>query len=143
MFANELDSTLAALTKVIAGEGGEFGVSLLVGGSWLTGLAISPRAWFNQLAHAVDGAERGGEIGEVFTTLGQSMYPTDDEVEAGLAEEPADDLPDYIHLREARLVAGSGYENTGSLVRVRLTHVSAWMLANIGPHYDPPPPPPI
>lgn len=139
------DRVLASLYEAITTDGREFGVTLLVGGSWLTGMAINGRAWWNQLAEAVRQSARGGGLDGTLRQLGQQLYPAEIEVEAGLAP-PGDaaQVGGYIHLRDASLRfpgADAGMPTPGSFVRVRLDEVQAWMLGNLGPaDYVPPPP---
>ena len=50
-----IDLVLSALVKAVnRGETSNVGISLLVGGSWLTGSMIGGRMWFDQLAKLVD-----------------------------------------------------------------------------------------
>ena len=103
------DETLMILYRAIAEDlGGEFGVSLLVGGSWLSGVAISGRAWWSQMAETIRQTPRGGGLEEAFETLGRMIYPSVTEVEAGAADPVDENRPlTYIHLRDARLFTGA------------------------------------
>ncbi len=121
---------------------GELGISLVVGGTWLTGQLIGARAWFEGLAHSLDEAGTG-DFGDVIRMLGAQVYPSESEREAAgeLEEEPL--LPGFLHLREAQLVGSDGrtVPTRGGYVRVRLEEVAGWMLGRIAPvGYQPPPP---
>ena len=137
------DPVLAALYAAFVGAGGEIGVSLLVGGGWITGMLCSPRSWFEQVAFVVDeGTE--GEMGLVFRMIGRSTYPTDDEVDAGVADpRPDDQNVGFLHLRDARAIGptGSVPSDGRGLLRLRIEQVDGWMIGNLGePGYSPPPP---
>lgn len=137
------DQVLAVLYKSISATGGELGVSLLVGGSWVSGILCSARTWFEQVAHLVDENSEGG-FGMVFRQLGRFIYPTEDEIEAGVADQVDEDRPiGFLHLRDARVISASGSvptDNKGFL-RLRLEQVDGWMIGALGePGYTPPPP---
>ena len=138
------DPVLAALYSAITGSGGEIGVSLLVGGNWVTAMLCSPRSWYEQVAHLVDTQADGG-FGLVFRELGRNIYPTDDEVDAGVADPPpSDSIVGFVHLRDARTISTTGSIPTdaGGLVRLRIDQIDGWMIGNLGePGYKPPAPP--
>lgn len=140
-----VDYILGSLYQIYTEAGGEFGVSLLVGGTWVTGMAIHGRAWFEQLAKVVDEAERGAEMGSIFRTIGRAAYPAESEVEAGEAEPVESNRPlGFIHLRDAKAVRDldTMIPAVGGLLRVKFAAIDAWMLGNFGPEgYQPPPPP--
>lgn len=138
------DSVLAVLYSTITSTGGEIGVSLLVGGNWITGMLCSPRSWYEQVGHLVDTASDNG-FGLVFRELGRSIYPTSDEVDAGVADPPPSErIIGFIHLRDARTISPSGSipTNAGGLVRLRIEQIDGWMVGNLGePGYKPAAPP--
>ena len=122
---------------------GEQGVSLVVGGTWLTGQLIGARAWFEGLARSLDETGSADGFGDVIRMVGAQVYPSVSEREA--AGDMVDDtvLPAFLHLRDAFLVDSSGrpVPSRGGFVRVRVDDVSAWMLGRIAPAgYKPPPP---
>jgi len=121
---------------------GELGVSLVVGGAWLTGQLVGARAWFNGLAQSLDDTGADG-FADVIRMVGAQVYPSISEREA--AGDVVDDpqLPAFLHLRDAFLVGTSGrpVPTQGGFVRVRVDDVAAWMLGRIAPAgYQPPPP---
>lgn len=136
------DKILAALCSAVTSAGGEVGISLLLGGNWLTGMLCSPRSWYQQVAHLVDQESDSG-FGVVFRELGRAVSPTDDEIEAAVAT-PTPDESGYLHLRDARTFSASGtpVPESGALIRVRIERVDAWAFGSIGPPgYEPPAPP--
>ncbi|MFP5319239.1 MAG: hypothetical protein ACLGI2_13235 [Acidimicrobiia bacterium] len=121
---------------------GELGVSLVVGGAWLTGQLIGARAWFEGLAKSLDETGADG-FADVIRMVGAQVYPSISEREA--AGDVVDDtqLPAFLHLRDAVILGTSGrpVPSQGGFVRVRVDDVSAWMLGRIAPAgYQPPPP---
>ncbi|MGH9224067.1 MAG: hypothetical protein ACRD2W_09875 [Acidimicrobiales bacterium] len=123
----------------------ELGISLVVGGAWITGQLIGARAWFEGLARSLDEAGSVGGFGDVIRMVGAQVYPSDSEREA--AGDPAEDplLPAFLHLRDAHVISGDGrgVPTRGGYMRLRVDEVAAWMLGRIGPvGYQPPPVPP-
>lgn len=139
------DLMLASFAN-LANQGtiGELGVSLLIGGTWLTGQLVGARAWFEGLARSLDEAGTAGPFGDVIRMVGAQVYPSESEREAAGDQELESPLPSYLHLRDAHVLApaGSAVPTRGGFVRVRVDEVAAWMLGRIGPvGYQPPPPP--
>ena len=138
------DHVLAILYSTMTKYGGELGVSLLVGGAWISGILCSPRSWFEQAAHLINEGTDDG-FGIVFQELGRGIYPTGDEVEAGVATAPVPDrVVGYLHLRAAYSLSTSGRmpSDERGLLRIRIDHVAGWMLGTLGePGYSPSPPP--
>ncbi len=124
---------------------GELGISLLVGGVWVTGQLIGARSWFEGLARSLDQAGAAEGFGDVIRMVGASVYPSESERE--VAGEPVDDpqLPAFMHLRDAYLIGGEGraVPSSGGFIRLRVDEVAAWMLGRIGPAGYTPPPPPV
>ncbi len=118
------DEALAVMVELLD-LGVSFGVSLLVGGTWVTGVAISGQQWFRELA---EGVRRSGssEAAELFAgavrELGDSIYgPVSDQ-----------SLPiGFIHLNGARALAGGAPVEEGRLVRLRLDRVDGWLLGEL------------
>lgn len=122
---------------------GELGISLVVGGAWVTGQLIGARSWFEGLARSLDAAGAAEGFGDVIRMVGASVYPSESEREA--AGEPVEDpqLPSFLHLRDAYVITAEGraVPTSGGFVRLRVDQVAAWMLGRIGPvGYQPPPP---
>ncbi|MDP9074454.1 MAG: hypothetical protein M3N98_09840 [Actinomycetota bacterium] len=136
-----VDAVLALLVKAVnRGETSDLGISLVVGGSWLTGSMIGGRMWFDQLGQVVD-SQAGGEGGSLFRQIGQSAYPSESERLA--AERPAEEPePSFMHLRNARLLTGSAVRvpETGGLVRLRLSSIQGWLIGILDPRLHRPPP---
>jgi hypothetical protein len=106
------DPVLAAVAASLDGGREEFGLSLLVGGSWMTGVAVGIEVWFRLLT-----AELGDDA---------PLPLTADVVAAERSE-------GFVHLRDARLFwQVDGVPTAGTLVRVRLTEVGAWACGVIG-----------
>ena len=128
---------------------GELGVSLVVGGCWLTGQLVGARLWFEGLARSLDESGAAEGFADVIRMVGAHVYPSESEREAvgehGLGDGVESVLPSFLHLRDACLVTSDGRRvpTGGGFVRVRVDEVAAWMLGRIGPAgYQPPPPPP-
>lgn len=141
-----VDGALASLVHVCANLGMEVGISVIIGGEWLTGIAISGRSWFEQVALLVEQAIPSSNFNLAFRKLGSFVYPAESEIEAGVDYlERQNNLTWYLHLRDARLIHTNSSQVTpgnGGLVRVRLVSVDAWMFGNLGLEgYSPPPPP--
>ena len=139
------DLMLASFVNLAnTGTIGELGVSLVIGGAWVTGQLVGARAWFEGLALSLDEAGTAGDFGDVIRMLGAQVYPSESEREAAgeVEEEPV--LPGFLHLRDAQLVGtdGRSVPTRGGYVRVRLEEVAGWMLGRIAPvGYQPASPP--
>lgn len=120
---------------------GELGISLVVGGAWMTGQLVGARAWFEGLAHRLEEAGAADGFADVIRRVGASVYPSESEREA--AGESVDDgiAPSFLHLRDAVLIGpdGRGVPHEGGYLRVRIDEVAAWMLGRIGPGHQAPP----
>lgn len=114
---------------------GELGVSLLVGGSWLTGQLVGARLWFEGLAQSLDDTGTTGDFGDVIRMVGAQVYPSESERMAAGELEEDPNLPAFVHLRDANVISADGRRvpTRGGFVRVRVDAVSAWMLGRIGP----------
>jgi hypothetical protein len=138
----DVDLVLAVLVKAVnKGETSNLGISLLLGGSWLTGSMIGGRMWFDQLAQLVN-TETGSDGGELFQRIGETAYPSESErLAAGFA--PLDTEPGFAHLRDARLLTGAAVRvpEPGGLVRVKLSSIDGWLVGILDPRIRPPVPP--
>jgi hypothetical protein len=137
-----VDLVLAVLVKAVnSGETSNLGISLLVGGSWLTGSMIGGRMWFDQLGQLVD-TQTGSDGGRLFHLIGETAYPSESE---RLAEgkAPLDTEPGFLHLRDARLLSGAAVRvpEPGGLVRLKLASVDGWLVGILDPRARPPVPP--
>jgi len=148
-----VDPMLQAFVDVMNGAGVQLGVSVLVGGTWLSGTLIPPRMFTEELGEYVleaagDGAQ---SIQTFFKTIGRSWFPSESELEirgTGGAKtekegDAADLRPFHLHLRNARVVTAVGpVPDEGGYVRVRMDQVEGWLIGDLGPPgYTPPPPP--
>ncbi len=132
---------LVVLVKAVnQGETSDLGVSLLVGGSWLTGSMVGGRMWFDQLAHLID-SQTGNEAGTLFRTIGETAYPSESERLAA-GQDPVLPEPSFVHLRDARLLTGSAVRvpEHGGLIRVRLSSIEGWMVGVLDPRLPRPTP---
>lgn len=139
-----VDLVLMVLVKAVnSGETSNLGISLLVGGSWLTGSMIGGRMWFDQLGQLVD-AQTAGDGGRLFQVIGETAYPSESET-AAAGRSPVDAEPGFVHLRAARLLTGTAVRvpDPGGLVRVKLSSVDAWLVGILDPRGRRPPPPPV
>ena len=121
----------------------ELGISLMVGGAWVTGQLVGARSWFEGLARSLDQAGAAEGFGDVIRMVGASVYPSDSEREAAGEATDEQPLPAFLHLRDSHLIGADGraIPTAGGFVRVRVDEVAAWMLGRIGPvGYQPPPP---
>ncbi len=136
-----VDLVLAALVKAVnRGETSTLGISLVVGGSWLTGSMIGGRMWFDQLAQLVDN-ETSSDAGQLFRRIGRAAYPSESE---GLAEgrPPLDTDPGFVHLRGARLLTGAAVRvpDPGGLIRIKLSSIDGWLVGILDPRLRRPAP---
>lgn len=131
------------VNAVNKGETANLGVSLLVGGSWLTGSMIGGRMWFDQLAQMVD-AQTGSDGGQLFHMIGEAAYPSESERSAA-GRAPLDADPGFLHLRDARLLTGAAVRvpDPGGLVRVKLSSIDGWSVGILDPRARRPPFPPV
>ena len=122
---------------------GEMGISLVVGGCWLTGQLVGARLWFEGLAHSLEESGAPEGFSDVIRMVGAHVYPSESEREAvGVAGGDGDaTLPSFLHLRDASLISPDGRRvpTVGGFVRVRVDEVTAWMLGRIGPVVSPSP----
>jgi hypothetical protein len=131
------------------------GVVLTVGGLVVSGTVIPDWQWFDEVEHAARAAfvvHTGGSIDDehggwarLFRGVAESLVQARDEHRAAreaterlsdryqrlLAD---DDRTNYIHLREARVVAagGSSLPVAGMHWRGRLSEVSGWSFGHLG-----------
>jgi hypothetical protein len=147
-----VDPMLQAFVDVMNGAGVQLGISLLVGGTWLSGTLIPPRMFTEEMGDYVrDAAGEGAEsIQTFFHTIGRSWFRSESEREAlgaGAHVAPEGDASDtrpfHLHLRAARVISPAGpVPDEGGYVRLRLDQVEGWLIGDLGPAgYAPPDPP--
>jgi hypothetical protein len=136
----EGDYLLAVFVSVInAGKMGELGISLLIGGQWLSGQLVAARDWFEGLGAYLDRIPMAGALGEMVKASGMWAYPPEEEhVEQEVPN--ADDgvapkVPiGYLHLRDAQVISAADPVPTeGGYVRIRIESIDGWMLGRLGP----------
>lgn len=109
----------------------DLGISLLVGGAWLTGELVGARAWFEGVGRWLDTTGNGG-FGDVFRMLGAEAYPSESEREVIGAGPAATEHTYFVHLSGARLISGvASLPMEGGWVRVRVDDVSAWLIGRM------------
>jgi hypothetical protein len=141
----EPDSMLSAFVGMANHIGLEFGVTLHVSGTIVSGTLISFGTYLKSVAESVRmmNAPQGGRAGP--ESFAAAFDRLSDQHQAGIAEINSeasgdeDDLPSgqpwdpYVHLRDA-VVWAPGVEPTlpRTLWRGRLSHVSAWSVGTFG-----------
>lgn len=146
---------LVKMANRSAGTGGVFGVTLCVKGVMVSGVIASGRGYFESFAENVtDAMEDDPEIGaamqqqihDYFAGIGQKLYPprragADKSAESApdAGEQDADDddqkqPPEFIHLRDARIISGTQVTptNDGIWWRGRISEVDGWFLGTLG-----------
>jgi len=139
------DPILNVLTNVITSfEGGSIGMTFLVGGNWITGVVISPRAWFEDLAMFIDLSSSDKNLGEAMRLVGKEAYPSSSEIDAPESIGGVDPTTRrFIHLRDSKMFSTSGdlpIPNEGGLLRLRMNSIDGWILGNLGRRENMPPP---
>jgi hypothetical protein len=144
----EIDPVLQVFIRIMHRADVQLSITVLVGGSWLSGTLIPPRMYMEELAAHIGrlAGKQGEAVGTFFTTIGRIAFPAEAEIEAGIAEPPPDDDevgPWHFHLRDARTVTPSGSVPTARCyLRIRLADVAAWSIGEFSaPGYRSPPPP--
>ena len=124
--APAVDPMLQLFVRLMNNLDVQLGLTVLVGGSWVTGILIPPRTFTEESgAELVEkaGAEAEG-LQVFFRELGRHWFPSDAELEAekeaGTGPE-RDDRPFHLHLRKARMVSTTGtIPLDGAYMRIRL-----------------------
>ena len=145
---SEVDPLLRVFVGTMDELAPQVGISVLVGGSWLTGTLIPPRMFMQEISQLI--ADKTGSddgLGVFFEFMGSRWFPSESELEAR-GEMPAHTPPEpnHLHLRGGRVFATERpVPSEGIYVRVRLDEVAAWTVGELGPagyRSAPPPPPP-
>jgi hypothetical protein len=138
-----VDLVLTVLVRAVnKGETSNIGISLLIGGSWLTGSMIGGRMWFDQLAQLID-TQTGNDGGQLFHRIGETAYPSESERLAA-GKTPLDAEPGFVHLQHARLLTGAAIRvpDPGGLVRIKLSSIDGWLIGILDPRGHRPSQPP-
>jgi hypothetical protein len=142
-----VDPVLAALVAVVNHSAGEMTMTFLVGGTWISGMLVSPRVWTTEVAEVirrVTGADQN-YFSVMMDVVGREWFPSDSEREARGDDEPDDPyVVAHAHLRGGRSVTSDDQVPTGgTYLRVRLEHVEAWSVGSFGHDDDQPPKAPM
>lgn len=147
--APAVDPMLQLFVRLMNSLDVQLGVTVLVGGSWVSGILIPPRTFTEEAgAELVEkaGAEAEG-LQIFFQELGRQWFPNEAEREPDAGPAPGgrgEDRPFHLHLRKARMVTTTGsIPVDGAYMRVRLTEVSGWVIGDFSStHPFRPPTPP-
>ncbi|MDR6503549.1 hypothetical protein J2785_006742 [Burkholderia ambifaria] len=124
----KIDFYLQSLVTMANKHGVEMGITIILGGTVVTGQLISGKTYFEtfgaQFAAAWNSDDDGKKAIQDAFSEPAKMYGPDKGDTAG---------PSFIHLKNATVRTPSGYlPNEGVLWRGRLTEVSGFMLGQIG-----------
>src|SRR5437868_2544448 len=119
--APAVDPMLQLFVRLMNSLDVQLGLTVLVGGSWVSGILIPPRTFTEE--SGADLVEKAGADAEgiqiFFRELGRQWFPTDAERESepeGTAPGPGsaagaarrEDRPFHLHFRKARMVTTDG-----------------------------------
>ncbi|HEX7277841.1 MAG TPA: hypothetical protein VF244_10745 [Acidimicrobiales bacterium] len=145
-----VDPMLQLFVRLMNNLDVQLGVTVLVGGSWVSGILIPPRTFTEEAgAELVEkaGAEAEG-LQVFFRELGRHWFPSEAELEAetaaGTGPRRADDRPFHLHLRKARMVTTTGaIPIDGAYMRIRLAEIAGWVIGDFSSTqpFRPPMPP--
>jgi hypothetical protein len=147
--APAVDPMLQLFVRLMNSLDVQLGVTVLVGGSWVSGILIPPRTFTEEAgAELVEkaGAEAEG-LQLFFRELGRHWFPKESEIEGQTPASPpsrGEDRPFHLHLRNARMVTTSGsIPVDGAYMRIRLTEISGWVIGDFSAvqPFRPPAPP--
>nr|WP_288356451.1 gas vesicle accessory protein GvpU [uncultured Pseudomonas sp.] len=136
MATKDKDWFLSMLVKIANNGPGEFGVTLNVGGSIISGMLISGRKYFDefakQFATPFRGENEDSESPSIEATLKQfgQIY---DKTENEETDDKENNPVSYIHLRDANIFFRDGTipTNQGVLWRGKLSSVDGFSLGNL------------
>ncbi len=134
--APAVDPMLQLFVRLMNSLDVQLGLTVLVGGSWVSGILVPPRTFTEEVgAELVEksGAEAEG-LQQFFQELGRQWFPNPSELEAETASGQGprrDDRPFHLHLRNARMVSTTGsIPLDGAYMRIRLAEVSGWVVGD-------------
>lgn len=146
-----VDPMLQLFVRLMNSLDVQLGVTVLVGGTWVSGVLIPPRTFTEEAGAdlvAKAGAEAEG-LQVFFRELGRHWFPNDDELKdeaaAGTGPRRGDERPFHLHLRNARMVTTTGtIPIDGAYLRIRLAEVAGWVIGDFSSTHPfrPPLPPP-
>lgn len=122
----EHNDELLAFLAYYAEEGAVIGISVLVGGAWVTGTLVSSRKWFEMLDDILRQYGRGEQIGSFAITMREFIKITQpSEPQNGDDSRPIK----YVHLADARLVTPVGaWPSEPCPIRLRLSEIAGWAI---------------
>jgi hypothetical protein len=126
-----LDWYLQHLVKLANDTGLEFGITLSVGGSVVSGTLISGRKYFDKFASEFSASWPGQDKEEIKSSISKigAIYDKPDNEEDRLVNPP----PQFIHLANARIFHGREMlpSSVGVLWRGKLNAVSGFSLGSL------------
>jgi hypothetical protein len=147
--APAVDPMLQLFVRLMNSLDVQLGVTVLVGGSWVSGILIPPRTFTEEAGTDLvekAGAEAEG-LQQFFRELGRQWFPSESEVEAAPPTAQTtrrEDRPFHLHLRNARMVTTTGaIPVDGAYMRIRLAEVTGWVVGDFSATqpFRPPMPP--
>lgn len=118
------DPVLRAIAGSLANDdNARIGLTLWVRGLLVSGQALGPRPFFNQISGWVEELGTGEGVSGMVSTLkmiGETMYSED--IEAG--------RPMFVHLVDARSLPGPHFIST-PFMRIRIESIDAFMIGEI------------
>jgi hypothetical protein len=134
------DAVLCLIAGLVNhGDLRDLGLSVLIGGRFIGGTAISARRWLNASAELAR-RDSAGALGELMEVVGGLIYPSESETaatEGGAIDDP-DELPPpafFVHLTDAiEIRPDGGQVMFSSPMRIAIAQVQAWQWGR------PPPP---
>jgi hypothetical protein len=147
--APAVDPMLQLFVRLMNSLDVQLGVTVLVGGSWVSGILIPPRTFTEEAGTDLvekAGAEAEG-LQQFFRELGRQWFPSESEVQAAPPAGEAtrrEDRPFHLHLRNARMVTTTGaIPVDGAYMRIRLAEVTGWVVGDFSATqpFRPPMPP--
>ncbi len=134
--APAVDPMLQLFVRLMNNLDVQLGVTVLVGGSWVSGILIPPRTFTEEAGTELvekAGAEAEG-LHQFLQELGRHWFPSESELEDEVASGQGprrDDRPFHLHLRNARMVATTGtIPLDGAYMRIRLAEVAGWVIGD-------------
>lgn len=122
---------LLAYVVGLAERGCSMGITVTSGGMMLTGNVISGRQYFELLGASFKGANTQGavDLREVLSSSFdgfKDIYPSSDALPEDYVAQPS-----FLHLKDAKFLAGSSISRGGALWRIKLADVSGFTLGTM------------
>jgi len=137
--ALEKDPMLNLIVNLAETVGVEFPITLFVNGSTITGVVINYKTYLREIIGAMrEGREGSNELGRVFIdTFTGAMEKRAEEIPDLLSEEDEEEKHPprrFIHLRNARVIAGSNFfptQGRGLIWRGRISSVDGFSFGTL------------